>query len=286
MTGLYADYGKVQAIAPAPLQPRDPRFVHGPTELCQLAGVWTGKPLTGGPWIVEEKVDGIRCLWIDGAILTRKGEPMACAEHLRPEFERLQRRFGRPMFFDGEYYEEGGFLPTLKAYRRGEGSGRFYWFDAFPADQWSNGDCPADLEIRRQLMERALGDWSPRNIVPAPQRSIVENEDLERLAQWFWDKGSEGMMLKDGSAPYVRGRRPSWLKVKRSLKLEATYLERLKEGAAARIEYQGRKLRVAVPPPLRGNHYAAGDVVSVEAMEWTDTGQLRQGRLTEGKERT
>jgi hypothetical protein len=281
MTGLYADYGKVPAIGPAPLQPRDPRFVHGPTELCQLAGVWSGKPLKGGPWIVEEKVDGIRCLWVDGAILTRKGEPMACAEHLRPEFERLQRRFGRPMFFDGEYFEAGGFLPTLKAYRKGEGSGSFYWFDAMLASFWRDGGDAVELSWRRQQMETALGDWSPKGIVLAAQRSIVENEDLERLAQWFWDKGGEGMVLKDASASYVRARRPSWLKVKQKLRLEAVYLERLKEGAAARIEYQGRKLRVAVPPPLRGNHYAAGDVVNVEAMEWTDTGQLRQGRIVE-----
>jgi hypothetical protein len=94
-------------------------------------------------------------------------------------------------------------------------------------------------------------------------------------------------MLKRADSPYARARANSWLKVKRKLRLTCTYLERLKEGAAARVEYEGRKLRVAVPPPLRGNHYAEGQAIDVEAMEWTNTGQIRQGRIVEnGKERT
>jgi ATP-dependent DNA ligase len=228
---------------------------------------------------VEEKIDGIRMLWIDGAIVTRKGEPLACAEHLRSELERLQHRFGVPMVFDGEYQEAGGFLATLKAFREGEGCGRFHLFDAVPLQHWRAGSWSRPLSERRGLMEMALDDWTPKSIVLSPQRSIVENEDLMRLAQWFWDRGGEGMVLKDASAPYVRGRRPTWLKVKQTLRLTCTYLERLKDGAAARVEYQGRKLRVAVPPPLRGNCYVAGQAVEVEAMEWTDTGQLRQGHL-------
>lgn len=286
MVGLYSSVGTAPAIGPAQPPPRDPRFLHGPAELCQLAGVWNGKALKGGPWVVEEKIDGIRCLWIDGQIITREGEPMACAEHLRPELERLQRRFGVPMVFDGEYVEPGGFLLTLAAFRKGEGIGRFHWFDAMPVEVWREGRTTCSLASRRRLMEIGLGDWSPRWIVLAPQRPVVENEDLAQLAQWFWDRGGEGMMLKDASAPYTRARSNAWLKVKRNLRLEAVLLELLKDGAAARVDYQGNRLRVAVPPPLRGK-LTPSQRVAIEAMEWTEKGQLRQGRVVEnGRERT
>lgn len=302
-------------LGPAPLRPRDPRFVHAPAELCQLAGVWKGKPL-GSDWIVEEKVDGIRMLWIGdasggGSIVTRKGEPLLCAEHLRPELERLQRRFGYPVVLDGEYQVDGGFLPTLAALRRAKRArprkpkidkdgheipesppnGIFHWFDALPVEewhQWPTGRACWPLSSRRSVMEVALGGWRPQGIVLAPQRRIVPSEDIERLAQWMWDKGGEGLMLKHGAAPYVRRRAPTWLKVKRKLRLEAVLLEVLNDGAAARVEYQGVKLRVAVPPPLRGNLTPhARQRVVVEAMEWTENGALRQGRIVEtGKERT
>jgi ATP-dependent DNA ligase len=163
VSGLYSSMGNVPALGLAPLPARDPRFVHGPAELCQLAGVWNGKPLAGD-WRVEEKHDGIRMLWVDGQMLTREGEPMTCAEHLRPELERLQRRYGVPMMFDGEYAEAGGFLPTLAAFRRGTGGGRFHWFDAQSVDQWRAGGSKFPLINRRSIMETVIDDWSPAGI--------------------------------------------------------------------------------------------------------------------------
>src|SRR5687768_11285391 len=78
-------------LGPAPLPARDPRFAPAPAELCQLAGTWDGQAL-GPDWICEPKHDGIRLLWIGGQMVTRTGEPFHAAEHLRPEFERLERR--------------------------------------------------------------------------------------------------------------------------------------------------------------------------------------------------
>lgn len=282
MVSIFPEASALPPLGPPPLAPRDPRFVHGPAELCQLAGTWNGQPLPHGDWAIEEKVDGIRMLWIGdgcggGEIVTRNGEPFDAAEHLRPELERLQRRFGMPMMFDGEYFEEGGFLPTLSAFRKGTGTGRFYWFDAMPTVYWTIGTSNSG-KFRRVTMEASLDEWAPDGIVLAPQRHVVEGEDLQRLAEWFWAQGKEGMVLKDMAAPYVRGRRPTWLKVKRELELRAALDEVLEDGAAAKVLYEGRRLRVAVPTHLRGT-LCEGRAVWVKAMEWTETGRLRQGRI-------
>jgi hypothetical protein len=286
VTSIYPELAALPPLGPPSLQPRDLRFVHGPAELCQLAGTWTGQSLHGN-WAIEEKVDGIRMLWIGdkdgGAIVTRKGEPFEAAEHLRPELERLQRRFGEPMVFDGEYFEKGGFLPTLAGFRKGAGTGHFYWFDALPVEEWRAGISLQPLWMRRLTMACAGDDWTPDGIVLASQRDVAANEDLDRLAQWFWDQGKEGMVLKDLGAAYVRARRNHWLKVKRDLELQATLLEVLADGAAAKVSHEARTLRVAVPPALRGR-FTAGQPVTVKAMEWTETGRLRQGRIVASEE--
>jgi hypothetical protein len=109
----------------------------------------------------------------------------------------------------------------------------------------------------------------------------VENEDLMRLAQWFWDRGGEGMVLKDASAPYVRGPAADLAQGEATLRADMRLSGAAQGWRCGARRYQGRKLRVAVPPPLRGNRYVDGQAVDVEAMEWTDTGQLRQGRIVE-----
>ena len=40
-------------------------------------------------------------------------------------------------------------------------------------------------------------------------------DDVRSEANRVWARGGEGLMLKDPSAPYVRGRSDSWLKVKK-----------------------------------------------------------------------
>src|SRR3546814_4870697 len=78
------------------------------------------------------KIDGIRCLHIDGRLVTLEGQPFNAARHCLADLQALERYYGEPMVFDGEYAEEGGFEETLSTYRKGEGYGTLWLFDAVP----------------------------------------------------------------------------------------------------------------------------------------------------------
>jgi ATP-dependent DNA ligase len=268
-------------LGPEPPPPRDPRFVPGPAELCQLAGTWSGEPLDWD-WIAEEKFDGIRLLWIGGQMVTREGEPFHAAEHLRPLFERLERRCGMPMFFDSEYCEEGGFLATLAAFRRGHGNGKAILFDGMALDAWLTPTArrTRTLQERRSLLASMFADWEPAGVQLVRQYGLLATRSAHELAQSIWDRGGEGIVLKRKDAPYARTRSTSWLKLKRKLRLVATVAERISE-ASLRVDYQGRKLRVSITPSLRPLTLAVGMTVVCEAMEWTKTGQLRSGVAVE-----
>lgn len=261
-------------LGPAPLRPRDSRFAPAPAELCQLAGVWKGQGL-GPDWVCEPKHDGIRLLWIGGQMVTREGTPFTAAEHLRPEFERLERRCGMPMFFDSEWVA-GSFLDTLAAFRRGHGNGRAHVFDAMSLDDWCRDRQHFELWERRPYLDYAFEDWEPTGVRLVEQWPVRSMAAFKAHLHEIWATGGEGLMLKRRSSPYTRARSNDWLKAKRKLKLEATILERISE-AALRIEYQGRKLRIAISPAIRGETLSVGMTVSVTAMEWTPTGQLRNG---------
>ena len=270
---------------PPPPSPYAIGFKHGPPELCQLALDWERRrPLPSPDWVLEEKFDGIRLLWIGGDLRTREGEPFEAAEHLRETFERLERRAGKPMFFDGEFGTPNGFLDSLAAFRRGADNkaGGVRLFDGFPLEQWRDGKSKLTQEGRRRILESIFDEWKPEGVRlvdqwPAPwaPANVLIN------AEAIWANGGEGLMVKHRHRHYERARNGHWLKIKRSLRLRCTVLEILKDGAAVRVEYQGCKLRVAVPPPLRGNAKPSivGTSVMVEAMEFTEKGSLRQGRV-------
>lgn len=259
--------------AASPLPPPDPRFVHGPPELCQLAA--TAKVLALGPdWVMEEKHDGVRLLWKGGALLTREGEPATFAEHLRPDFERLERRCGQPMFFDSEYTEASGFHATLAAVGRGEGAGVAHVFACLPLDAWQAGKGGGPDLVRRHFLEAAFGEWEPDGLRLVVREPATSAPRVEEAARAIWARGGEGLMLKNRQAPYVRGRTSAWLKVKRKVQLEATVVDVPAGKAVAVVEFAGKRHRI----PCQRN-VKAGDRVTVEAMEWTDKGRLRQPRI-------
>jgi len=262
-------------LAPA-LPPRDPRFIPPPAEMCQLADVWKPAPLSG-QWIAEPKVDGVRCLYVAGQILSREGNPLPCTDHLLPELQRLERRFGQAMVLDGEF-EAGSFLQTigvLSSRGRSDVLGRIHLFDAVPHADWVKDASTEPLTARRKLLEVALEGWEPKHLRLITQRPVANAGQVLAMANAIWAAGGEGVMLKRADSRYQRRRSTAWLKHKRKLSLAGTVVEVLHGGKAARVDIAGRRVRVSVP--MGRTLSAVGMTVQVEAMEWTERMQLRQG---------
>jgi ATP-dependent DNA ligase len=280
---LQIDYGGARgrpvALYPTTPPPPDRRFAPSPVEICQLAGTWSPRALAPG-WQVEEKHDGIRCLWFDGQLWTREGEALDLP-HIAAEAARLERRFGQPMFLDGEYVEPGGFHATLSVIgSRGKraATGTFHVFDAVPLGEWRADACEKPLTARQALLRLAVGDWSPRALRIVQPRPVANGADVERIAAGIWAAAGEGVIAKDGASLYRRHRSDTWLKLKRELRLVAEIIAVMGDGAAAAVMLHGKRCKIAVPPGLR-DRVAVGMTGDIVAMEFTAKGALRQGRL-------
>ncbi|WP_334656710.1 hypothetical protein [Sphingomonas panaciterrae] len=269
--------GEVLPFAPPALAPRDPRFAPPVVEMCQLASVWTGT-LPPGEWEAEEKVDGIRAIWTGGKLWTREGVPLDLP-HVTAELVRLERRIGQPMAIDGEYQEPGGFLDTLAVLGsrgRREPRGKLHVFDALPLDEWQAGEGSEAQRMRRHWIARAWDGFAPAHLVRVTAAPVGSAAEIDRAAAAVWERGGEGLMLKDAGATYARARSRAWLKVKRELSLTGEVVEILSR--AARVAIGARVVRVAATE-AQGSTLAVGMSVDVTAMEWTERGQLRHARI-------
>ena len=169
------------------------------------------------PVLATPKLDGIRCLKIEGRALTRSYKPIS------NRFAREWIEANLPDGVDGELMLRGGtFNATTSAIGRESGEPDFV-FHVF--DYVSDGiDVP--YACRMQELAR-LPQWDhvekvlPVEIADAAQLAAYEEECLAA--------GYEGVMVRDPAGPYKCGRsteREGWLlKIKRFEDAEAVVLE-------------------------------------------------------------
>jgi ATP-dependent DNA ligase len=211
-----------------------PALQSRPAELVQLFGSWNGKVPPEGCW-VEEKLDGFRAAWINGQFVTRDGVSIEGAGHIVHALHLLERAYGEPAFFDGEW-QVGGTLAATQAHfaRRGRGgdAGTLHLFDAMPLSEWKADACTEILAVRKRRLVEAFTamqadplawEWAPgsRGRTPkepalaiVPDRWLATAADVWQLARETWARGGEGLVLKDAESLYQRRRASTWWKVK------------------------------------------------------------------------
>lgn len=217
------------AILPAPSQlpafsrPLEPppaslmRFAHNASELCALASDW--QPSTARTiWLAEPKVDGIRALWIGGKVcrlLTREGNMIGAGDCVVDPLNDLEAAFGKPMFFDGEIAHPDGFEATLASFRRGvpDPALTLWLFDAVPLDVWAAAGRTAPLGDRKAALRSVFGAGG-RPAVGLLKGEAIDGRNVQAAAQDRIARGLEGIVLKDATSPYVRGRGADWRRIK------------------------------------------------------------------------
>jgi DNA ligase-1 len=181
------------------------------------------------PLLATPKLDGIRCLVIDGQALTRSLRP------LPNDFARAWIESHCPDGFDGELILPGeGFHATSRALMTpgGRPDFEFHVFDYVFDD-------PDEPYAERISELAALESTTPRcrvrKLLPV---EIRDQAALDAFEAHCLDEGFEGVVLRDPSAPYVEGR---------TTERSAAFLKlkRLADDEAEVVAWDGRALRVA-----------------------------------------
>ena len=213
-----------------------PALSRGPRELVQLAGEWQGGVPDFGTW-VEEKLDGVRACYIGGVLRTREGIEIGGVGHILHRLAGIERTYGVPMFFDGEFIAPGGYQATLRHIGQGlrapEG-GTLHLFDCLHTYEWQANDCDRPLYERKAMLASLVGmqsddddGWTWRAgtygkepdgppVAIIPDTWCATQADVEQMASEIWARGGEGIVVKDPMSIYRRERSNAWLKYKRS----------------------------------------------------------------------
>ncbi len=169
------------------------------------------------PVLATPKLDGIRCLKIDGQAVTRSFKPISNT------FAREWIEANLPDGLDGELMLRGGtFNATTSAIGRESGEPDFV-FHMF--DYVSEGiDVPYTCRVKE--LQR-LPQWEHvEKVLPV---TIKNADELAAYEEKFLAAGYEGVMVRDPAGPYKCGRsteREGWLlKIKRFADAEAEVLE-------------------------------------------------------------
>lgn len=262
---------------------------NGGPELCQLADRWTPE-LHPERAIGHLKVDGRRALYIGGQLVSREGIPMHQAAHSYRALVELERAFGKPMFFDGEYEHPEGLDAA------GRPGGTIWLFDALPLEIWRVNGPSVPLEARiEQLLERGQDCFGPALGALKPFRCCRPGDAIAR-AHELWALGYEGIVVKSRDAPYDRRRSTRWLKLKRwrteAFKIVDTVKTRAGHLASILILVDGRQQRVGSGPALTpttrqvlADLIRPGDMALIEYAGKTSGGLLRDAsfeRMADG----
>lgn len=166
-------------------------------------------------YIVEEKFDGIRVLCRkSGKTLSwwsRLGNDATKRVNIMIENEMLQLPDG---VYDGELVELGKQGHSYSVCTLANKNGLAYVI--FDTLELLGKDCTTtQFHARRKLLEMAFEKMKKERVVLAEQFRVESMEDLELRVQEIWDRGGEGVMVKDTFAPYSVGKRTAhFMKIK------------------------------------------------------------------------
>lgn len=213
-----------------------PALSRGPRELVQLSGKWRGGLPDGGA-MCEQKMDGVRAYYLGNTLRTREGMEIGGVGHILHRLAGIERAYGQPLMFDGEFIAPGGYQATLRHIGQGlrapEG-GTLHLFDCLHAEEWQANDCDRPLYERKAMLSSLVGiqndsdgGWTWRagthgKEPDGPPVAIIPDvwcatpADVEQMAAEIWARDGEGVVVKDAESVYRRERSNAWRKFKRA----------------------------------------------------------------------
>lgn len=205
------------------------------------------------PVLASPKLDGIRCLTIDGKAYSRNMKLIPNAH--------IQTRLAGLHGFDGELIVgaprgEGVFNRSTSGVMSRDGTPKFnFWvFDMFDGHHVDDA-FEARLKAAKRQTSNVIGD----EVRAVPHKLIKNLDELNAYEARQLLAGYEGVMLRDPRGPYKHGRstmREGWLgKVKRFLDSEAViigFVEQMQNTNVAKKDALGRTERSSHKSGMKG----------------------------------
>lgn len=177
-------------------------------------------------YILSYKLDGLRCVALRESsdehydkgkwtMYSRKGKELVTVEHLKDELEALYAEH-KWTFLDGELYRHGLAFEEIQgpvmAYTQGQVSGmEYHVFVAGDAKKFLAGEDPNHVDIPYG------GSLDAAPHIHFVNLGIIGPEDIEENLEAAFEKGYEGIMLRDPDHLYDYKRSNALLKLKKRL---------------------------------------------------------------------
>ena len=174
----------------------------------------------GEDFTLTQKLNGIRCTYVDGKMISRQGKEFVGLEHIAKELDNIN-----PMFvFDGELIRKNvegvsdneNFRLTTSMVNGEDGNKHdleFVLFDCLPYDEFVEGKSNAKYIDRREYLDRNIKDCKYLSVVPLYYQGNNVNMIDKYLAE-VDNLGYEGLMLNKNNSVYECKRVTSLIKIK------------------------------------------------------------------------
>ena len=196
------------------------------------------------PLIASPKLDGIRCLKVDGKVVSRSFKPIR-NDYIRSILEKVL-----PEGADGEIMAGQNFQQVASSVmsKDGEPDFNFWMFDLAPEGAAS---APYNERIEATLEWKRNND-PDNHIIVVPTVTLLDSGELECYEADCLKGGHEGVMVRSPASPYKCGRATAregyLLKVKRFADSEAEitgFVEQMLNTNEAKKDAFGRTTRSA-----------------------------------------
>ena len=163
-----------------------------------LLQTYKDQNITG--WVMSEKLDGVRAYWNGKKLISRGGKTIQAPKWFTKEYP--------PFEVDGELWTKRGDFENITSIVR----------DQTPSIHWK--------EVKHHIFEvphaegsltvrlKKVKPYESRHFIVIPQIKIRDKKHLKSFLEEIEQKGGEGVVVRDPSAPYIDKRTSKALKVK------------------------------------------------------------------------
>lgn len=260
-----------------------------PTFNVQLAGKYQDELLEDGTWFtLTEKLNGVRCVYVDGELISRQGKKFTGLQHIIDEIEKMHLT---EFVLDGELIhcnndeidDNANFRRTTSIVNSDAETKeeiKFVLFDVISKEEFENKISSATYLQRRHFLDSTIGYYTREGVAKMVEATptLYQGNDKSKIMELltvYTAKGKEGLMLNTDS-PYECKRHKGILKVKKMQTVDLLVVD-IVEG---RRDMEGKLGAVIVE--YKGNTVNVGSGFKLHEREefWEDP-SLIKGRIIE-----